>query len=90
MTPTGRRDHHCGMKSFWKSLWVVGALAGALTGAMGCGPQQEYCPNTGTNGGTCPSQGDDAQAQGQDAQNPQCPAGETYGLLSDGIHFGCR
>jgi hypothetical protein len=79
------------MKSLWKSLWMVCALAGALTAAAGCGPQQAYCPNTGVNGGSsCPIAGNDAQTQGQDAASMQCPAGETYGVLPDGIHFGCR
>jgi hypothetical protein len=77
------------MKSLWKSLWVICALAGALTGAMGCGPGQAFCPNIGSNG-TCPIQGDDASSTNPDAQGVQCPPGETYGVLPDGIHFGCR
>jgi hypothetical protein len=79
------------MKSLWKSFWMVCALAGALTAAVGCGPAKAFCPNTGTDKtGTCPIQGDDASTQGPDAQNVQCPPGETYGPLADGIHFGCR
>jgi hypothetical protein len=70
------------MKSFWKSLWVVCALAGALTGATGCGPGQAYCPNTGNAQGGCLLAGDDAQAQGQDAQGLQCPPGESPGFNS--------
>ena len=90
MTPAARRDHHCGMKSFWKSLWVVCALAGALTGATGCGPGQAYCPNTGNSQGGCLLAGDDASSTNPDAQGVDCPPGETYGVLPDGIHFGCR
>ena len=67
------------MKSFWKSLWVVCALAGALTGATGCGPGQAYCPNTGNAQGGCLLAGDDAQAQQQEAGSP-CPAGEKPGI----------
>jgi hypothetical protein len=65
------------MKSFWKSLWVVCALAGALTGATGCGPGQAYCPNTGNAQGGCLLAGDDAQApNGMDTS--VCPAGEMF------------
>jgi hypothetical protein len=65
------------MKSFWKSLWVVCALAGALTGATGCGPGQAYCPNSGNAQGGCLLAGDDAQAQGVDASSG-CPAGQHF------------
>lgn len=68
------------MKSLWKSLWMVCALAGALTVAAGCGPQQAYCPNTGVNGGSsCPIAGNDAQTQQQEAGSA-CPAGEKPGI----------
>jgi hypothetical protein len=77
------------MKSFWKSLWVICALAGALTGATGCGPGQQYCPNTGNTQGACPIQGDDAQApSGIDAA--ACPPGQKFEMLPDsGTRFGC-
>jgi len=66
------------MKSLWKSLWMVCALAGVLAGAVGCGPQQAFCPNTGTKGGVCPIVGDDAQAPpGVDADNG-CPTGQHF------------
>jgi hypothetical protein len=67
------------MKSFWKSLWVVCALAGALTGATGCGPGQAYCPNTGNAQGGCLLAGDDAQAPTQEA-GAVCPPGEKPGI----------
>jgi hypothetical protein len=76
------------MKSLWKSLWMVCALAGALTVAAGCGPQQAYCPNTGNAQGVCPIQGDDAQVKGVDAQTQQCPTGYQF-LPNDADVFSC-
>jgi hypothetical protein len=78
------------MKSLWKSLWMVCALAGALTAAVGCGPAKAFCPNTGTdNMGTCPIEGDDAQAQGVDGQTLTCPAGQHAGVNPTTFVFEC-
>lgn len=66
------------MKSLWKSLGMVCALAGVLTAAVGCGPAKAFCPNTGTdNTGTCPILGDDGSTQGVDSQVMQCPPGQS-------------
>lgn len=70
------------MKSLWKLLGLVGALSAVITIAVaaGCGPQQAFCPNTGTSG-ICPIQGDDAQAMpGVDAEGMGCDAGSSLGI----------
>ena len=43
-----------------KSLWMLCVLALGLAVGASCGPQQEFCPNTGsTMGGKCPKAGDE-------------------------------
>ena len=42
-----------------KSLWMLCVLAAGLGLGAGCGPQKEFCPNTGKDG-VCPILGDDA------------------------------
>jgi hypothetical protein len=77
------------MKSLWKSLWLVCALSGALVGAAGCGPEQAYCPNTGTNG-VCPILGDDASmSNGGSGGSITCDAGFQF-LPNDAGQFACR
>lgn len=49
-----------------KSLWMLCVLAGGLSVGAACGPQKEFCPNTGTNG-VCPILGDDAHPREMDS-----------------------
>jgi hypothetical protein len=71
-----------------KSLWMLGVLAAGLTFAAGCGPQEEYCPNTGKNG-ICPIVGDERRPVNMDAGDTNlCPSGQHLVANPDGNFSG--
>jgi hypothetical protein len=63
-----------------KSLWMLCVLAAGLALGGACGPQKEFCPNTGKDG-VCPILGDDASNQPIDSgaganTGNLCPSGQ--------------
>ncbi len=68
-----------------KSLWMLCVLAAGLALGTGCGPEKEFCPNTGKNG-VCPILGDDARAPNMDGGGPTniCPQGQHVVANPDG------
>ncbi len=63
-----------------KWLWMLCVLSLGLTLAVGCGPQEEFCPISGsTMGGKCPIVGDE--------QHPQNMDGGSTSLCPDGTHL---
>ena len=71
-----------------KSLWMLGVLAAGLALGAGCGPQENYCPNTGKNG-VCPIAGDDTRVPMTDAGDTTlCPSGQHIEKNPDGNIFG--
>jgi hypothetical protein len=72
-----------------KSLWMLGVLAAGLTMGAGCGPQEEYCPNTGKNG-VCPITGDDSRPPPMDdgGETSLCPTGQHLAPNPDGNIIG--
>lgn len=71
-----------------KSLWMLGVLAAGLTLAAGCGPQEDYCPNTGKNG-VCPIVGDERRIVQMDAGDMNlCPSGQHLAPNPDGNILG--
>ncbi len=71
-----------------KSLWMLGVLAAGLAFGAGCGPQEEFCPNTGKNG-VCPIVGDETRPVPMDAGSSSlCPRGEHLAPNPDGNVIG--
>lgn len=71
-----------------KSLWMLCVLAAGLALGGACGPQKEFCPNTGKNG-VCPILGDDAaplpfDSGGGANTGNLCPTGYHGVVQSDG------
>ncbi len=68
-----------------KSLWMLCVLAAGLALATGCGPEKEFCPNTGHNG-VCPILGDEAgpPPDMDSGQTSICPPGKTVVANPDG------
>ena len=73
-----------------KSLWMLCVLALGLALGAGCGPQQEFCPTTGsTMGGKCPIVGDEQHPQNTDAGDMSvCPKGTHIEANPDGNIVG--
>jgi hypothetical protein len=73
-----------------KSLWMLCVLAGGLALGTGCGPQEEFCPTSGSNmGGKCPIIGDDARNNVIDGgPGSLCPTGEHIEPNPDGNIVG--
>ena len=70
-----------------KSLWMLCVLAVGLALGAGCGPQEEFCPISGsTMGGKCPIVGDEQHPQNTDGggNNPLCPPGTKLMANPDG------
>jgi hypothetical protein len=74
-----------------KSLWMLCVLGLGLSLAGACGPQEQFCPNTGSNmNGKCPILGDDAMARQFDSgagnsTGNLCPVGEHGVAVGDAI-----
>jgi hypothetical protein len=80
LTPGADGHHHLRMKS----LWMLCVLAAGLALGAACGPQEEFCPNTGKDG-VCPIVGDDARAPNMDGgQMSICPPGKQVVANPDG------
>jgi hypothetical protein len=75
-------------KSLRQPLWIICALSGALAALTGCGPQQAFCPTTGTND-VCPIQGDDAKAPPPEDAGSICPGGGQAHANPDGNGIIC-
>lgn len=59
-------------------------LAVGLAFGAACGPQQEFCPNTGTNG-KCPIAGDEKKPTNMDGGDTSlCPQGTHLAANPDG------
>jgi len=74
-----------------KSLWMLCVLGLGLALGASCGPQQEFCPNTGsTMGGKCPINADDGGPRQFDSgtgatQGNLCPPGQHGVAVGDAV-----
>jgi len=73
-----------------KSLWMLCVLALGLTFGAACGPQEDFCPNTGSGmGGKCPIAGDEMRIVNTDGGNTTlCPSGQHIEPNPDGNIVG--
>jgi hypothetical protein len=73
-----------------KSVWMLCVLALGLAFSAACGPQEKFCPNTGSMmGGKCPIVGDEQHPQNMDGgDNSICPKGTTLEPNPDGNIIG--
>jgi hypothetical protein len=73
-----------------KSLWMLCVLSLGLALGAACGPQEEFCPNTGsTMGGKCPIVGDEMRVVNTDGGSTSlCPQGQHLTTNPDGNVLG--
>jgi hypothetical protein len=73
-----------------KSLWMLCVLALGLAFGAACGPQQEFCPNTGSMmHGKCPIVGDEYHPTNTDSGSQSlCPSNQHLEPNPDGNVIG--